>query len=150
VAYSTTATGAVTAIIFGIAFSGFADSGYNVNHLDIAPRYASILMGISNGIGTTAGLLCPIAIDYLTRDRGDRSCWTTVFTIAACVHLYGITFYGIFASGKLQPWAEPSSEEQQECDLMTAGGGKESSVNDPNLTNKQMNKTIQEEPKTTF
>ena len=27
----------------------------NVNHLDIAPRYASILMGISNGVGTFAG-----------------------------------------------------------------------------------------------
>lgn len=49
-----------------MAFSGFAISGYNVNHLDIAPRYASILMGMSNGIGTIAGLLCPIAIDYIT------------------------------------------------------------------------------------
>lgn len=52
-----------------MAFSGFAISGYNVNHLDIAPRYASILMGMSNGIGTIAGLLCPIAIDYITEDR---------------------------------------------------------------------------------
>jgi ACS family sodium-dependent inorganic phosphate cotransporter-like MFS transporter 6/7/8 len=59
----------VTALTFGVAFSGFAISGYNVNHLDIAPRYASILMGMSNGIGTIAGLLCPIAIDYLTSDQ---------------------------------------------------------------------------------
>ena len=61
--------GAVTALTFGVAFSGFAISGYNVNHLDIAPRYASILMGMSNGIGTIAGLFCPIAIDYLTVDQ---------------------------------------------------------------------------------
>jgi MFS transporter, ACS family, solute carrier family 17 (sodium-dependent inorganic phosphate cotransporter), member 6/7/8 len=61
--------GAVTALTFGVAFSGFAISGYNVNHLDIAPRYASILMGMSNGIGTIAGLLCPIAIDFLTSDK---------------------------------------------------------------------------------
>lgn len=26
-------------------------------------------MGMSNGIGTIAGLLCPIAIDYLTSDQ---------------------------------------------------------------------------------
>lgn len=37
--------------------------------MDIAPRYASILMGMSNGIGTIAGLLCPIAIDYITESR---------------------------------------------------------------------------------
>jgi len=37
-----------------------------VNHLDIAPRYAGILMGISNGIGTLSGLLCPIVVERLT------------------------------------------------------------------------------------
>lgn len=38
--------------------------------------------------------------------------WSVVFTIAALVHLFGITFYGIFASGELQDWAEPKSTEQ--------------------------------------
>lgn len=42
-----------------------------------------------------------------------EGCWEKVFTIAAMVHLFGITFYAIFASGELQYWAEPSSEEQQ-------------------------------------
>lgn len=42
-----------------------------------------------------------------------EGCWTTVFTLAACVHLCGCTFYGIFASGELQPWAEPPTEEKQ-------------------------------------
>lgn len=69
----------MTALTFGVAFSGFAISGYNVNHLDIAPRYASILMGMSNGIGTIAGLLCPIVIDFLTRDVVSR----VTFLIAA-------------------------------------------------------------------
>jgi ACS family sodium-dependent inorganic phosphate cotransporter-like MFS transporter 6/7/8 len=45
----------------------FHITGFNVNHLDIAPRYASILMGMSNGIGTIAGLICPIAIDNITQ-----------------------------------------------------------------------------------
>lgn len=62
-------TGAVTALTLGVAFSGFAISGYNVNHLDIAPRYASILMGLSNGIGTVAGIICPIVIDHLTKGQ---------------------------------------------------------------------------------
>ncbi|GIY09514.1 vesicular glutamate transporter 2.2 [Caerostris extrusa] len=40
--------------------------GFNVNHLDIAPRYASILMGMSNGFGTLAGMICPIVEENLT------------------------------------------------------------------------------------
>uniref|UniRef100_A0A1B0A1J9 Major facilitator superfamily (MFS) profile domain-containing protein n=1 Tax=Glossina pallidipes TaxID=7398 RepID=A0A1B0A1J9_GLOPL len=112
VAHSNTATGAMFALTCGVAFSGFAISGYNVNHLDIAPRYASILMGLSNGIGTLAGIIVPYALDGLIQ-KNPTGCWTTVFTLAACVHLFGCTFYGIFASGELQPWAEPPPEEKQ-------------------------------------
>lgn len=43
--------------------------GYNVNHLDIAPRYASILMGLSNGVGTLSGILCPIVVSKLTKSE---------------------------------------------------------------------------------
>lgn len=42
--------------------------GFNVNHLDIAPRYASILMGMSNGFGTLAGMICPIVEESITTD----------------------------------------------------------------------------------
>ncbi|XP_026464227.1 vesicular glutamate transporter 1-like [Ctenocephalides felis] len=112
VAHAKTAMAATTALTFGVAFSGFAISGYNVNHLDIAPRYASILMGLSNGIGTIAGLICPIAVDHITRAGGKES-WKTVFILAATIHFIGITFYGLFASGELQEWAEPTAEEQQ-------------------------------------
>ena len=57
------------ALTCGVAFSGFAISGYNVNHLDIAPRYASILMGLSNGIGTLAGIIVPYALDGLIQEN---------------------------------------------------------------------------------
>lgn len=60
------------ALTCGVAFSGFAISGYNVNHLDIAPRYASILMGLSNGIGTLAGIIVPYALDGLIQKDVSR------------------------------------------------------------------------------
>ena len=40
-----------TGVGIGCDASRLASPGFNVNHLDIAPRYASILMGISNGVG---------------------------------------------------------------------------------------------------
>jgi len=43
--------------------------GFNVNHLDIAPRYASILMGISNGVGTLSGMICPVIVGAMTRHK---------------------------------------------------------------------------------
>ena len=45
---------------FAVGFGGFAFSGYNVNHLDIAPPYASVLMGITNMFATIPGIVSPL------------------------------------------------------------------------------------------
>jgi ACS family sodium-dependent inorganic phosphate cotransporter-like MFS transporter 6/7/8 len=57
----------------------FHATGFNVNHLDIAPRYASILMGMSNGIGTIAGLICPIAIDNIVENNVSKAKYNRMF-----------------------------------------------------------------------
>ena len=33
-----------------------------------------------------------------------------MFLIASLIHFSGVIFYGIFASGEKQPWAEPKEE----------------------------------------
>ncbi|CAG4990074.1 unnamed protein product [Parnassius apollo] len=114
VAYADNKYVATIELTLGVACSGFAISGYNVNHLDIAPRYASILMGLSNGIGTIAGFIVPIVINNITKDKENLEKaiteWRAVFLMGATVHFIGITFYAIFASGELQPWAEPTPQ----------------------------------------
>jgi len=109
-AFSRGYTAAVIFLIFAVGFSGFAISGFNVNHLDIAPKYASVLMGLSNGAGTFSGMICPLLVSYLTRDK-KVSDWKQVFIIAACIHIFGVIFYAIFASGERQRWADPTSEQ---------------------------------------
>lgn len=102
---------AMMCLIAAVGFSGFAISGFNVNHLDIAPRYASILMGISNGFGTLAGMFCPIVTEKFTEAGGSKpEEWSNVFELAGTIHFLGVIFYAIFASGELQPWAEPPSD----------------------------------------
>ena len=39
--------------------------------------------------------------------------WETVFLIASLIHFAGVTFYGIFASGEKQSWADPPPEDPQ-------------------------------------
>jgi len=102
---------AMCCLILAVGFSGFAISGFNVNHLDIAPRYASILMGISNGFGTLAGMFCPIVTEKFTHDRANKpEEWASVFELAGTIHFLGVIFYAIFASGELQEWSEPPND----------------------------------------
>lgn len=42
---------------------------YSVNLLDIAPQFASVLMGISNTVATIPGLLSPILTGHITKDQ---------------------------------------------------------------------------------
>nr|AWJ68268.1 putative vesicular glutamate transporter [Hirudo verbana] len=104
---------AISCLTVAVGFSGFAISGFNVNHLDIAPRYASILMGMSNGVGTLAGMFCPIVTEMLTKHRTPEE-WDVVFIIAGVIHIVGVIFYAIFASGEKQPWADPPEETDPE------------------------------------
>lgn len=47
-----------------------------------------------------------------------KGSWKVVFLMAATVHFIGVTFYAIFASGELQPWAEPPEEKKKPWDPM--------------------------------
>ena len=36
-----------------------------------------------------------------------------MFVIASVIHFLGVAFYAVFASGELQPWAEPPKDEEE-------------------------------------
>ncbi|XP_049740107.1 vesicular glutamate transporter 3 isoform X2 [Elephas maximus indicus] len=117
VGFSHTKGVAISFLVLAVGFSGFAISGFNVNHLDIAPRYASILMGISNGVGTLSGMVCPLIVGAMTKHK-TREEWQNVFVIAALVHYSGVIFYGVFASGEKQEWADPENLSEEKCGII--------------------------------
>ena len=67
--YAKSATIAVTCMCIGVASSGLMHSGYNVNMLDIAPRYACVIMGITNTVGTITGFLSPMMVGFITVNK---------------------------------------------------------------------------------
>lgn len=75
-----------------------------------------VFNAISNFIPLDLSSLQIDTIKFIYLNRSElqpKERWSIVFTIAALVHLCGITFYGIFASGELQSWAEPPVQEQE-------------------------------------
>jgi len=58
----------IAVVLFSLALgiSALNMSSYGVNHLDIAPRYAGVLKGITNSAGTIPGMLGPYVVGYLT------------------------------------------------------------------------------------
>ena len=93
----------ITLLSLALGLGGLTWAGFGVNHLDVAPRYAAILMGISNTVGTIPGIICPSLTGAIVVERSHEE-WRTVFLITALVYALGALFYGVLASGEKQVW----------------------------------------------
>ena len=61
--------GAVVLMTLTVAVQGVILAGSGANHLDIAPNYAGVLMGITNTVGTVPGFLGPEVVGLYTQDK---------------------------------------------------------------------------------
>ncbi len=93
---------AVTAIAVmtaGSALGAFVIGGFFVNHMDIAPRHAGTLMGITNTAGTIPGIIGVAVSGWILETTGS---WALLFQVTAAVTAFGLVFFLLFASGERQ------------------------------------------------
>lgn len=64
-AYVTNTTSVIFCITMSVGLSSFSVSGFLANPLDIAPQFASIIVGISNTFGTLSGVISPVLTGYI-------------------------------------------------------------------------------------
>ncbi|XP_034057480.1 sialin isoform X3 [Gymnodraco acuticeps] len=102
----------VTFLTLSTTLGGFTAPGVNINQIDIAPRYAGFLLGISNTFGTIPGVLAPIATGYFTEGH-TMAGWMKVFWVSAGINVGGALVYTIFGSGEIQPWANTEDERAE-------------------------------------
>ena len=67
--YMKTPTLAIASMCVAGAANGLVYAGFQVNMLDVAPRNASVVMGICNAIANTAGFLSPMLVGFITRNK---------------------------------------------------------------------------------
>ncbi|MBI3245347.1 MAG: ACS family MFS transporter [Deltaproteobacteria bacterium] len=87
----------VLCITLGLGSLACFSSGMGINHLDIGPKYAGVLIGLTNTAATIPGILAPIITGFIVKFTGD---WNTVFYLATAVMLIGTVVWNLFASGK--------------------------------------------------
>lgn len=56
-------------ITLGASLGAFSLSGYGVNHLDIAPPFASVLMGLTNAFATIPGIISPLIGGFIVTEQ---------------------------------------------------------------------------------
>jgi MFS transporter, ACS family, solute carrier family 17 (sodium-dependent inorganic phosphate cotransporter), other len=77
--------------------SAMGAGGHTINHVDIAPRYAGLLQGITNSIGTIPGIIGSAATGFIVEATHSFS---SVFYLAGCVYLIGLAGFVTLGSGE--------------------------------------------------
>ena len=99
VGYVHSAGVAIGIMAAGNAIGAFVTGGFAVNHMDIAPKHAGTLMGITNTAGTIPGIIGVYVSGVILEQTQS---WVLVFQVAAGVTLFGLLFFLIFARGEKQ------------------------------------------------
>ncbi|XP_015873810.1 sodium-dependent phosphate transport protein 1, chloroplastic [Ziziphus jujuba] len=74
----------------------FSQSGLYSNHQDIAPRYAGVLLGLSNTAGVLAGVFGTAATGYILQ----HGSWDDVFKVSVGLYLTGTVVWNLFSTGE--------------------------------------------------
>lgn len=80
-----------------LGFLGLTWAGFSPNHLEIAPRHADVLVGLSNTAGTIPGAIGVAVTGWLVDRTGS---FDSPFFAAACIGAAGALIWLCFATGK--------------------------------------------------
>lgn len=80
-----------------LGFMAFTWAGYSPNHLDIAPRYADVLMGVTNTFGTLPGVIGVAVTGWLIDVTGT---YDAAFVLAAGMNVAGAIVWALWAKGE--------------------------------------------------
>ncbi|KAK7500730.1 hypothetical protein BaRGS_00007974 [Batillaria attramentaria] len=108
---------AVVLLVLAISFQNLTSVAFRINHLDIAPRYAGVMIGMTVTAAVFFSLTGPPITAFIisrqtenlprekSQDTTDSQAdWLVVFIMAA-LNVFGALFFAAFAKGSVQSWA---------------------------------------------
>jgi MFS family permease len=99
VGYSDSIWMAIGIMTIGNILGSAAIGGFVVNHMDIAPKYAGTLMGVTNTVAAVPGIIGVYAAGLILELTGS---WILVFQLAGLVSVIGMIYYLRHASAEKQ------------------------------------------------
>lgn len=86
------ANGAVFAVFMltlAVGINSAIYAGFMINHMDLTPNFAATLMGITNSVSNSMGVMAPLAVGFILSDNEDLEvmCPFSVF-----MHMYTVQF----------------------------------------------------------
>ncbi|KAJ8681409.1 hypothetical protein QAD02_017196 [Eretmocerus hayati] len=108
----------VAMMALGMTTMGAALPSMKVNGLDLSPNYSGSLMALTNGLGSLAGIACPLIVGLLTPHQ-TLSEWRLVFWIICAVFMLTNLVFVLWADGEVQFWNDPDFLRREKSERRT-------------------------------
>lgn len=80
---------------------GASSSSFGANHLDVAPRFASITLAYANTVASLSGIVAPLAVGAIINPPfNDAAHWRVSFALSAVVAVCGCALFAAFGEGE--------------------------------------------------
>jgi sugar phosphate permease len=95
---------AISLMMVSYGFNSLQYTGFHVNHIDLTPRFAPLLYGVTNSVANTACVIAPSLYGHILGARHSHGDWQVVYTISAGVQIVGGLLWLAASSGERQKW----------------------------------------------
>ncbi|XP_015110299.1 putative inorganic phosphate cotransporter isoform X1 [Diachasma alloeum] len=101
---SSNTTLAVVLLVVCVSFDAASNCAYLINHMDLSPRYAGVLVAITRTAAMVVSVLAPLIVGLIVTDLSNVAQWQTVFFITAGIYFLGNIIFILFGSAETQSW----------------------------------------------
>ncbi|XP_020295891.1 putative inorganic phosphate cotransporter [Pseudomyrmex gracilis] len=103
----------VIVLIIAVALNAGSLCGFQINHIDLSPNFASTMMSITNCLATITAIVAPIICNKIVYDKSNADLWNIVFFVSAGVYFLGNLVFIIWSKGEVQWWNDPEEGQRQ-------------------------------------
>ncbi|XP_065369042.1 putative inorganic phosphate cotransporter [Calliphora vicina] len=98
---------AIVLLTITVGINGATYLGFQVNHIDLSPNFAGILMGITNCAANIMSIIAPLIVGFIVTNEKDPDQWRIIFFIAAGLYFIGNLCFILFGKTEVQSWNDP-------------------------------------------
>ncbi|KAG8327016.1 hypothetical protein J6590_028160 [Homalodisca vitripennis] len=103
----TSVQGSLVLLIFTVSINAGMFPGFLSNHLDLAPNFSGLLMGITSGFSTFASILAPTITGFIITSESEKDQWAHLFFVSAVTFSLETWSSSNTAQQEVQSWNQP-------------------------------------------
>ncbi|XP_035729805.1 putative inorganic phosphate cotransporter [Vespa mandarinia] len=102
----------VIILIVAVGLNAGSLCGYQLNHIDLSPNHAGILMSITNCLASVIAIIAPSICGKIVSDLSSTYLWSIVFYISASIYFATNLIFLIWGKAEVQWWNDLKSDKK--------------------------------------